>query len=209
MIKLTPEGYPFIGPAFFISALFLLGGLKIPFLLSLPLVFFMLFFFRDPERVPPREDGIFVAPADGKVILIKRVFENKYLMKEVWMLSIFMSPLDVHVNRAPQEGVVKRVVHNKGRFFAAYRDDASLRNENIEMVLETAYGDILVRQVAGFIARRAVCRVREGDRLGLGQRYGMIKFSSRLDVYLPLETEITVKISDKVKAGQSIIGRIR
>lgn len=209
MIRFAPEGYPFIGSAFLLSGIFFLAGLKIPFLLSLPVIFFMLFFFRDPERIPPSEQGIFVAPADGKVILIKKVFEDKYLMKDVWLLSIFMSPLDVHVNRSPQEGVVKRIVHNRGRFLAAYKDEASLNNENIEMVLETAYGDILVRQVAGFIARRAVCRVREGQRLGLGERYGMIKFSSRLDVYLPLQTEITVNPSEKVRAGESIIGRIR
>lgn len=209
MIKLAPEGYPFIGGAVFLSGLFLLGGLILPFFLSALLFLFMVFFFRDPERTPPSEKGIFVAPADGKVILIEKVFEDKYLMKDVWLLSIFMSPLDVHVNRSPQEGIVKKVIHNRGKFLAAYKDEASLKNENIEMVLETAYGDILVRQVAGFIARRAVCRVREGDRLKLGERFGMIKFSSRLDVYLPLEIEITVKISDRVKAGQSIIGRIR
>lgn len=209
MIRFAPEGYPFIGTAFLISLLFLLAGFKIPFILSLPLPLFMLFFFRDPERIPPSEKGVFVSPADGRVIVIKKVFEDKYLMKDVWMVSIFMSPLDVHVNRSPQEGIVKRIVYNRGRFLAAYRDEASLKNENIEVVLETAYGNILVRQVAGFIARRAVCRVKEGDRLGIGERYGMIKFSSRLDVYLPSETEITVKVSEKVRAGESIIGRIR
>lgn len=209
MIKLAPEGYPFIGGSVFLSGLFLVGGLPLPFFLSVLLFLFMVFFFRDPERTPPSEKGIFVAPADGKVILIKKVFEGKYLKKDTWLLSIFMSPLDVHVNRSPQDGIVKRIIHNRGRFLAAYRDEASLKNENIEMVLETFYGDILVRQVAGFIARRAVCRVREGDRLRLGQRYGIIKFSSRLDVYLPPETEITVKPSERVKAGESIIGRLR
>ncbi len=209
MIKLAPEGYPFIGGFFFLSGLFLLGGLTLPFFLSTLLLLFMVFFFRDPERTPPSEKDIFVAPADGKVILVKKVFEGKYLKKDTWMLSIFMSPLDVHVNRSPQEGIVKKVIHNRGRFIAAYNDEASLKNENIEMVLETPCGDILVRQVAGFIARRAVCRVKEGDRLRLGQRYGIIKFSSRLDVYLPVEAEITVKPSDRVKAGETVIGRIR
>ncbi|MFN3740637.1 MAG: phosphatidylserine decarboxylase family protein [Thermodesulfovibrionales bacterium] len=209
MIRLAPEGYPFIGGFFFLSGLFFAGGLTLPFSLSVLLFLFMVFFFRDPERTPPSEKGIFVAPADGKVILIRKSFEDRYLKKDVWQLSIFMSPLDVHVNRSPQDGIVRKVIHNRGRFLAAYRDEASLKNENIEMVLETSYGDILVRQVAGFIARRAVCRVKEGDRLRLGERYGIIKFSSRLDVYLPSDTEITVKPSDRVKAGETIIGRIR
>ncbi|MCX7793056.1 MAG: phosphatidylserine decarboxylase family protein [Thermodesulfovibrionales bacterium] len=209
MIRFAPEGYPFIVTAFLIAVFFLIAGLKIPFILSLPVLFFLLFFFRDPERIPPPDEGIFVAPADGKVITIKKVFEDRYLMKDTWMVSIFMSPLDVHVNRSPQKGIVKKVVHNRGKFLAAYRDEASIKNENIEMVLETPYGEILVRQVAGVIARRAVCRAKEGDVLKIGQRYGMIKFSSRLDTYLPSDTDITVKLADRVKAGESIIGRIR
>lgn len=208
-MKLAPEGLPFIAGSLLVSALFLLGGLIYPFIVSLPLVFFMLFFFRDPERISPSEKGIFLAPADGKVIVIKRVFEEKYLKRDSWKLSIFMSPLDVHVNRSPAEGIVKKVVHNRGTFLVAYKEDSSLKNENIELLLLTPYGDILVRQVAGIIARRAVCRVKEGDRLKAGQRYGIIKFSSRLDLYLPSETVITVKLYERVRAGESIVGRLR
>ncbi len=207
-MRIAPEGYPFAGAFFLLSLLFLLAGAKIPFVIGILITGFMLFFFRDPERKPPHEEGVFVSPADGKVIVIKKVFEERHLMKDSWQISIFMSPLDVHVNRSPVSGIVKKVIHNRGRFFAAYRDDASLKNENIEMVLETSYGDILVRQVAGFIARRAVCRVKPGDSLMIGERYGMIKFSSRLDVYLPSETEIAVSLNDKVRAGETIIGRI-
>jgi len=127
-------------------------------------------------------------------------------MKQV---SIFMSPFNVHVNRAPCDGKVKTVQHNKGSFFAAYKDEASIKNENIEMVLETSYGDILVRQVAGFIARRAVCRKTEGDVVGRGERYGVIKFSSRVDVYLPKDVEIKVKINDNVKAGETVIAELK
>lgn len=208
-MRIASEGYPFVGVFFLLSLFFLLGGAKIPSVIGILITGFMLFFFRDPERQPPQEEGVFVSPADGKVIVMKKVFEERHLMKDSWQISIFMSPLDVHVNRSPVSGIVKKVVHNRGRFFAAYRDEASLKNENIEMVLETSYGDILVRQVAGFIARRAVCKVKPGDSLMIGERYGMIKFSSRLDVYLPAHVEITVSLNERVRAGETIIARVK
>jgi phosphatidylserine decarboxylase len=207
MLKLAPEGYPFIGgfaALTVVSALFTVWGAIIPLLLTL----FMLYFFRDPDRVVPADKDIFVAPADGKVILVRDVAESKYLNAGTKQVSIFMSPVNVHVNRAPCDGRVKTVVHNKGSYFAAYRDEASLRNENIEMVLETEYGDVLVRQVAGFLARRAVCRKKEGDILKRGERYGVIKFSSRLDIYLPKDSKVRVKIGDITKAGETVIGEI-
>jgi len=119
-----------------------------------------------------------------------------------------MSPLDVHVNRTPCDGNISVIKHSPGLFMAAYKDDASMKNENIVMVLDGKYGKVLVRQVAGFIARRAVCRASEGDFLKMGERYGMIKFGSRLDVYLPKDTTIKVNLGDKVKAGESVIGVI-
>jgi phosphatidylserine decarboxylase len=172
-----------------------------------PVVFtvFMCYFFRDPERTAPRDRGLFVAPADGKVIVIRETDEPEYLRAGVMQISIFMSPLNVHVNRAPHEGKVKSVVHTKGSFLAAYRDEASLQNEHIDMVLETGYGDILVRQVAGFLARRAVCRVKEGDELQRGERYGIIKFSSRVDVYFPRSAEVKVQVGDMVRAGETVL----
>jgi phosphatidylserine decarboxylase len=207
MIKLAPEGYPFIGGFAALTAVtsvFTAWGAIIPLLLTL----FMLYFFRDPDRVIPADKDIFVAPADGKVILVRDVAESRYLNADAKQVSIFMSPANVHVNRAPCDGRVKTVVHNRGSYFAAYRDEASVRNENIEMVMETEYGDVLVRQVAGFLARRAVCRKREGDILKRGDRYGVIKFSSRLDIYLPKDSKVRVKIGDIAKAGETIIGEI-
>jgi len=124
-------------------------------------------------------------------------------------ISIFMSPFNVHVNRVPCAGKVKEVLHNKGSFFAAYKDEASIQNENIEMVYETEYGDILIRQVAGFLARRAVCRKKAGDVLGRGERYGVIKFSSRVDIYLPRDVEIKVKMDDAVKAGETVLAALK
>ena len=208
MNAIAKEGYPYIiiFAATTIVAL-LLGGkwmVIAPFVITV----FMFYFFRDPEREIPEGEGLFVSPADGKVIVIKDVFEKEHLKADVKEISIFMSPFNVHVNRAPCDGKIKSVQHNKGKFMAAYKDEASFKNENIEMTLETKYGGILVRQVAGYIARRAVCRVKPGDELKRGGRYGIIKFSSRLDVYLPKETEIKVKLGDKVKAGKTIIGVI-
>jgi phosphatidylserine decarboxylase len=206
-MKLAPEGYPFIlGAVGLTVVVFVFQPLAtiVPAFLTA----FMLYFFRDPERNVPEEKDVFVAPADGKIILIREMHEPKYLKKDIREVSIFMSPLNVHVNRAPCEGTVKQVVHNGGRFHAAYKDEASLSNENIEMVLETEYGDILVRQVAGFIARRAVCRKGSGDTLKRGERYGVIKFSSRVDLYLPLDAKIRVGLGDTVRAGETIIGEM-
>lgn len=208
MMKFAPEGYPFI--IFFvlvtIAAALLGGGFYAvsPLILTL----FMLYFFRDPERHVPADKNVFVSPADGKVILIRDVHELKYLHADVKEISIFMSPMNVHVNRAPCDGRVKMVKHNEGRFCAAYKDEASVCNENIEMVLETGYGDVLVKQVAGFLARRAVCRKKEGDILGRGERYGVIKFSSRVDLYIPGNAKIRIKLGDMVMAGETVIGEM-
>ena len=208
MNAIAKEGYPYIiiFAATTIVAL-LLGGkwmVIAPFVITV----FMFYFFRDPEREIPEGEGLFVSPADGKIILIKDVFEKEHLKADVKEISIFMSPFNVHVNRTPCDGKIKNIQHNKGKFMAAYKDEASFKNENIEMTLKTKYGDILVRQVAGYVARRAVCRANAGDSLKRGERYGIIKFSSRLDVYLPKNTEIKVKLGDRVRAGETVIGVI-
>ena len=205
MPKFAPEGYPFIVISGLITA-----GVCIwpgPYFSAVPAVvfLFMLWFFRDPERVAPQGPDVFVSPADGRVIVARPGREEKYLRAEVQQISIFMSPLNVHVNRSPCDGRVKTVSHNKGKFLAAYLEEASVRNENIEMVLSTHYGDILVRQVAGYVARRAVCRVAPGAELGRGERYGMIKFSSRVDLYLPKGAIIKVSTGQAVRAGETVV----
>ncbi|MDO8747137.1 MAG: phosphatidylserine decarboxylase [Thermodesulfovibrionales bacterium] len=223
-MKLAPEGYPFIVGSLTITVIIgILAKIWVA-LIPLLLTIFMFYFFRDPEREIPEGEGLFVSPADGKIILIKNAGKDtlppipsllrgggegeKDTDRGFIEISIFMSPFNVHVNRAPCDGKIKGVQHNKGKFMAAYKDEASFKNENIEMTLKTKYGDILVRQVAGYVARRAVCRANAGDSLRRGERYGIIKFSSRLDVYLPEETAIKVKLCDKVKAGESILGLI-
>jgi phosphatidylserine decarboxylase len=208
MIKLAPEGYPFILGALVLTvvvSIFFPVGTFIPFVATA----FMVYFFRDPERLIPEGEDLFVAPADGRIIVIRDVGETRHLGADMKQVSIFMSPFNVHVNRAPCDGRVKTVRHNRGSYFAAYKDEASIKNENIEMVLETLYGDVLVRQVAGFVARRAVCRKGVDDILRRGERYGVIKFSSRVDVYLPKDVEIKIKINDAVKAGETVIAELK
>lgn len=215
MSKLAPEGFPFIFGFFGITVLVAIFS---PWHAVVPLIltFFMVYFFRDPERDIPAGENVFVSPADGKVILISHNPPIPPLLRGVSVVcegdyievSIFMSPLDVHVNRAPCDGVVESVVHTPGKFLSAFKHEASVLNENIAMLLGTKHGKVLVRQVAGFLARRAVCRVKPGDSLKKGERYGIIKFSSRLDIYLPKETRIKVKLGDKVKAGETVIGEI-
>lgn len=205
-MKPAPEGYPFIAIATALSIVFyVFGG---PWAAAVPilLLLFVVYFFRDPERHIPDGKGIFVSPADGKVIRISRGREEKFLKDEAVEISIFMSPLNVHVNRAPCDGLVESVVYTPGSFIAAFKPEASIRNENIAMLLKGDSGNVLLRQVAGSVARRVVCRARQGDYLEQGQRYGIIKFSSRLDIYLPAGTEIKVSLGDPVKAGETILG---
>jgi phosphatidylserine decarboxylase len=223
VIKFAPEGYPFIFWSFLVTValsvlLFwtrkagsghaLVYFLAAAFGVSLILSFFMLFFFRDPDRKIPEGQGLFVSPADGRVMLIRDVIEKDYLKSETTEISIFMSPLNVHVNRAPCDGRVIAVKYSPGKYMAAYRENSSIENENIVMVLEGKQGRVLVRQVAGFLARRAVCRAKVGDMLRRGERYGIIKFSSRLDVYLPKKAAIRVKLGEKVKAGETVVAAL-
>lgn len=207
MLRIAREGYPFI--VFFVAVTVISYFVWIwAFPVAFSLMIFMFFFFRDPERVIPEGEDIFVSPADGKIIMIEEVKEDRYLKINLRMVSIFMSPLDVHVNRSPCEGRVKSVIYSPGRFLSAFKHEASLENENITMILNTEYGDVIVRQVAGFLARRAVCRVKEGDTLKRGERFGIIKFSSRVDLFLPLNAAIRVRLGERVKAGETIIAEL-
>lgn len=207
MLRIAREGYPFI--VFFVAVTVISYFVWIwAFPVAFSLMIFMFFFFRDPERVIPEGEDIFVSPADGKIIMIEEVKEDRYLKINLRMVSIFMSPFDVHVNRSPCEGRVKSVIYSPGRFLSAFKHEASLENENITMILNTEYGDVIVRQVAGFLARRAVCRVKEGDTLKRGERFGIIKFSSRVDLFLPLNAAIRVRLGERVKAGETIIAEL-
>ncbi|MCK4911338.1 MAG: phosphatidylserine decarboxylase family protein [Thermodesulfovibrionales bacterium] len=209
-MKIAPEGVPFIGFFFVLTAVvfFALGTKHSIYWTVIPLILtlFMVYFFRDPERVVPAEPG-YISPADGKVLFTEHEEEPQFLDgRRVMKVSIFMSPMNVHVNRVPCDGEVVDVKHKPGSFMAAYRKEASWKNENTALHLKCDEGpDIVVRQVAGFVARRTVCRVGPGDRLKRGERYGLIKFSSRLDVYLPEDVALKVAPGDRVYAGETVL----
>jgi phosphatidylserine decarboxylase len=181
-------------------------------LIFLILFVFFLFFFRDPEREVPEGENLILAPADGKVILIKPCevsfgFENlEFVGGGGTLVSVFMSLLDVHVNRVPISGVVKYSKYNPGKFFPAFKDKASLENEQTELGLENEHGRVVLKQIAGIIARRIVCKLKQGDSVKAGDRFGMVKFGSRLDLFLPENVQIKVKLNHKVRAGETIIG---
>lgn len=210
---MTKEGLTFVVPTLGISLILfavwaysseviIVPFAAVFFLLSL----FFVFFFRDPERKAPDGENLILSSADGKVILIKP-FENlKFVGEKGTLVSVFMSVFDVHVNRAPISGKVKYFEYNPGKFHPAFKDKASSENEQTELGLENAHGRIILKQIAGIIARRIVCKVKPGDLVRAGQRFGMVKFGSRVDLFLPENVEIKVKLNRKVKAGETIIG---
>lgn len=206
-IPVALEGWPFIMLAGFTTLLAAILGYPIPTLVLLALTAFILWFFRDPERVAPAEDDVLVSPADGKVILIERVFDERFVKDHVYKVSIFMNVFNVHVNRNPFPGRVERIVYTPGAFYSADSQRGALKNESCALVLDGGKGRRLaVVQLAGLIARRIVCWAEPGDNLGRGQRFGMIRFGSRVDLYLPLATQLEVKVGQKVKAGESVLG---
>jgi len=167
---------------------------------------FFLFFFRDPARKVPEGENLILAPADGKVILIKPSDNLEFIGRGGTLVSVFMSLFDVHVNRVPISGVVKYFKYNPGKFFPAFKDKASLENEQTELGLENEHGKVVLKQIAGILARRIVCNLQPGDLVKAGDRFGMIKFGSRLDLFLPENVQIKVKLNHKVRAGETIIG---
>ena len=164
-------------------------------------------FFRDPERRTPDQPGAVVAPADGQVMDVAEV-DDPWVGSAIRM-SIFLSPLDVHVNRAPVTGLVASVEYAAGWFKAAYKAEASEVNERCTVSLEGDSARVAVRQIAGVLARRIVCRARPGDKLERGERYGLIRFGSRTDLLVPRTTEIRVRVGDRVRGGESTMGVLR
>ncbi len=179
------------------------------FYLSTPLWLFILWFFRDPNRTPLVEDGLLVSPGDGEVVEIMREPEKRYLNDDTIRISIFLSVTDVHVQRVPISGRVTLVEHRPGQFLQAFRPEASEVNESIAMITESEYGRVLTKQIAGILARRCVNHAQVGDWLSTGQRFGLIKFSSRVDLFLPPSAELIVRVGDKVYGGLTPIARLK
>jgi phosphatidylserine decarboxylase len=167
----------------------------------------LLWFFRDPRRNPPGGEGVFLSPADGEVVEIEQTRAPRFLEGEALKIGIFMSLFNVHVNRAPVEGQVALVEHVPGQFVQAFRPEAALLNEHNFIGLESRYGRVLVNQISGIMARRIVCWVRPGQGLKAGERLGVIKFGSRVEVYLPLGAEPAVQLGQQVHAGLTVIAR--
>lgn len=204
------EGLPFAIPLLILSAALWYFGVKYPALFFTLLTIFVLWFFRNPGRTIPTDPSAVISPADGKVIVAEEVNEGRYLKEKALKVSIFMNVFNVHVNRAPYRGKVTDVIYNKGKFISANLDKASLDNEQNAVVLDIGNGKrIMFVQIAGLIARRIVCYLKPGDFIEKGQRMGLIRFGSRVDVYLPAGSILNVKIGDKVRAGETILGRLK
>lgn len=208
--SVAKEGLPFILFAAFAALICAVLQYRHAALAGLAATAFATYFFRDPERALPEDSGALVSPADGKVIRVEELHDGRFLHQDALRISIFMNVFNVHVNRIPLAGAVRRVVFQPGRFHAADQDKAALHNEHCGVIVSTAAGqEYAAVQIAGLIARRIVCRAEPGDQVRTGQRYGLIRFGSRVDVYLPKGGEAMVRVGEKVKAGETVIGRLR
>ena len=209
-LPFAKEGFPFIFVGLGLILLFILLGLALVAFVAGLLTLFTMFFFRDPDRQNEVNHQSVFSPADGRVLEVKRLEDERNpLGKPCHRISIFMSVFNVHVNRVPMAGTIKKIVYKPGRFFSANLDKASKHNESNRIILET--GDlqhIVIIQIAGLVARRIACWVEEADYVEAGQRFGLIRFGSRLEIYLPNEAHINAEEGQKVRAGETVIGNM-
>jgi phosphatidylserine decarboxylase len=206
---LAKEGFPFALTGGFCTLVFAVLGWWPVALAGLIGTLFCVYFFRDPERTATYDEGQVLSPADGVVLSVKRGTDRRYYDGECVRISVFMSVFNVHVNRFPVQGTVRRLEYRPGGFVAADRDDAVSGNEQCAVFLETDSGHkVVVVQVAGLVARRIVCWTEVGDRAKKGDRFGLIRFGSRLDVYLPLAFEPSVEPKQRVRAGETALGAL-
>ncbi len=204
---IVPDGFFFIIPLAVLAIVLICLKVTWAGVVFLAATLFVMWFFRNPHRVTPEDEKAIISPADGRVLKIEEVEEKEMLNENVRKVSIFMSVFNVHVNRAPCSGTVKAIGYRKGKFFPANLDKASELNERNSVLIETEDGkQILTIQIAGIIARRIVCWIKEGMQIQKGERFGLIKFGSRLEVFMPLDTTIHVKVGDRVRAGETRIG---
>ena len=201
-MSIVRESIPYIMVPLVLSVAATVFGFWYVGLLLLVVALFMAYFFRDPKRVPPSDANVVVSPADGRVTRIESAIGAPTL------ISIFLSPLDVHINRSPIPGRIVDVVYSPGKFLMATNEQASLVNEQNALTIEGEKITVVCKQIAGILARRVVCWKGKGDQLRLGERFGMIKFSSRTDVLLPANVKVTVAEGDRVRGGVTVIGRI-
>jgi phosphatidylserine decarboxylase len=207
-MRIDPAGWPFIAGSLIlaIAALWFVGGGGGA--IFLVLACFFLFFFRDPERPITKDADAVVSPADGRVMIAGAPAGRACPPGDWQQISIFLSPMDVHVNRMPIGGRVTKVEYHPGRFLPAYRHEAGDLNEYTEVTVDHNGQPIVVRQIVGVLARRIVCRVKEGDEVQAGDRFGVMKFGSRMDIFVPASAAIAVKVNDKVTGGVTVIARL-
>jgi phosphatidylserine decarboxylase len=205
MLPVAREGWGFILAPLVLAILLAGAGWTRTALLFGVVAGSMAFFFRDPERTTPPVPGAFLAPADGRVTDVRSAVEDPFV-GPAQAVSIFLSPLDVHINRSPLAGLVVGVEHRPGAKVAAYRPEASERNERTSIAIQGEAARVVVRQIAGVLARRIVCWVRPGDKLASGERFGLIKFGSRTDLIVPASVRLQVKAGDRVRGGETVVG---
>ncbi len=204
-MRFDPAGWPFVLAALVLSGAARLAGMSVLAVGLLALAAFFLFFFRDPERRAPEGDHLVLSPADGRVLVAGDAMADATPAGTWQQISIFLSPMDVHVNRVPVSGRVTRVAFTRGRFLPAYRHDAATANERSEIWIDHRGQTIVARQIVGILARRVVCRVEPGTEVRAGDRFGIMKFGSRMDVFLPPSADIRVHVGDVVRAGETVI----
>jgi phosphatidylserine decarboxylase len=204
-MRIAPEGWPFIGIALLVCALLTYFRVWIPLVVWVPLTLWVIAFFRDPSRPGPRGEKLIIAPADGKVVSVIPIDEPTFLKGPATRISIFMNVFSVHVNRYPADGVIAWRHYQRGAFVNAASEKASRENEQSSIGIRTDYGPVLVRQIAGLVARRIVTDGSDGDRVRQGERMGLIRFGSRVDVFVPPGVRVTATVGDLTRAGQSII----
>ena len=206
ILSIVRESIPFILVPLLLAIVAGAFGLWYLFGLLIFIVLFMAYFFRDPKREPPSESNVVVAPADGRVTRVSLVSDDK--KGSATVISIFLSPLDVHINRSPIPGQITEVVYSPGRFLMATNEKASLVNEQNILTIQGEKVTVVCKQIAGILARRVVCWKKKGDNLAIGERFGLIKFSSRTDVILPANVTVVVQEGARVVGGTTVIGRI-
>ena len=209
-VPFAKEGFPFIGAAAGITLIAgLLGWVPVAIAAGV-LTLFVSWFFRNPSRVIPQGPGLVVSPGDGKVLAVEEEFEPRYLKDRAVRISIFLNVFDVHINRIPCQGIIEDVQYQPGLFLVASKPHATLKNEQNAVMIKTVEGaKVLCVQVAGLIARRIVWWVNPKDPAVRGERYGLIRFGSRMDTYVPVRTAIRIAVGDRVKGGETILGELR
>lgn len=204
------EGLPFIIPLAGAAVIAFFSGLRGVALLLFSLTVFVVWFFRNPQRTAPENGGLVISPADGRVIRIEEASSEELPDRKFQKISIFMNVFNVHVNRIPCSGEIRFIRYRAGKFLSANLDKASALNERNILLLRTADGrEVMTVQIAGLIARRIVCWVKEGMPVNRGERFGLIRFGSRVELFLPIESTILVRTGDKVRAGETPIGELR